>query len=36
MSVRLLRLGSAKILTMASDMGDTPEALDVTQRYFAG
>ena len=32
---RLLRIGSAKTLTLGSDMGDTPEPQDVTQRYFA-
>lgn len=36
MSPRLLCFGSVKTLTLASDMGDTPEALDVTQRFYAG
>jgi hypothetical protein len=36
MTARLLRFGSAKSLTLASDVGDTPEAMDVTQRYFVG
>lgn len=36
MTVRLIRFGSAKTLTLASDTGDTPEAMDVTLRFNAG
>lgn len=33
---RLLRIGSAKTLTLGSELGQTPEPQDVTQRYTVG
>jgi len=36
MTLRLLRLGAAKALTLASDSGNTMESMDSTDRYFVG
>jgi hypothetical protein len=36
MTIRLLRIGSAKRLTLASDSGNQMEAIDSSDRWFIG
>jgi len=36
MTIRLLRLGSAKALTLATDNGNQMEAIDSSDRWFIG